>query len=159
MGKFTQTVLNVDSLAPTEPAWELVESGTITIQDGDTSTTASTVKITNVEPEDGYMYLLVCDKKNPVKTTSGYIGNVSSIMKVVGAEGFGLSNVSALVRYYSSSLVENVITQSKGLILKGTLSSGKLCINKSYSGSYTQQWNGDSTYKLYKCNLNDALGE
>ena len=155
MGKFTQSVLNVDA---TQPSWELVESGTITIQAGDTSTSASTVKITNVEPEDGYMYLLVCDKVNPVKTTSGYIGNISSIMRVVGAENFGVSNVSSLVRYYSSSLTENVITQSKGLILKGTLSSNKLCINKSYSGSYTQQWYGNSTYKLYKINLN-MLGD
>lgn len=151
MGKFTQSVLNVDA---TQPSWELIESGTITIQAGDTSTSASTVKVTNVEPEDGYMYLLVCDKVNPVKTTSCYIGNVSSIMKVDG----GLSNVSALVRYYSSSLVESIITQSKGLILKATLSSNKLCINKSYSASYTQQWYGDSTYKLYKINLN-MLGE
>ena len=155
MGMFTQSVLNVDATAPT---WELVESGTITIQEGDTSTTVTTVKVTNVEPENGYMYLLVCDKANPVKTTSGYIGNVSSIMKNAGAEGFGLSNVSSLVKYYSSSLTENVLTQSKGIILKGTLSSGKLCINKSYSGAYTKEWNGDSSYKLYKIKLN-MLGE
>lgn len=152
MGKFTQSVLNVDATAPT---WELVESGKITIQAGDTSTTATTIKTTDVVPEDNCMYLLVCDKVNPVKGTSNYIGNVSSIMKVNG----GLSNVSALVKYYSAQLVESIITQSKGLILKPTLSSGKLAINKSYNGSYTREWYGDTTYKLYKININGVLGE
>lgn len=158
MGKFTQSVLNVDSITPVEHEWKLVESGTLTIQDGDTSTSQAKIKNTDITAEEDYLYYFKAIKRNKPINTLAYCENVMRVYKPSSASSAFNTAIIATNTRISSELdaFATSSVSSQGLFIG--LSSGKLAINKKYNATNTPNWFGTYDYEIYELDLS-KVGE
>ena len=153
MGKFTQSVLNVDSITPVEPEWKIVESGTLTIQDGDTSTSQVKIKNTDITAKENYLYYFKAIKRIKAVNTLASCENVMRVYKPSSASSaFNTAiittntKISSTIDAFATSAVS-----SQGLFIG--LSSGMVAINKKYNATNTPNWFGDYDYEIYECEV------
>ena len=185
MGKFTQSVYNVGNNGPDveikalsvtqngtysetgkayspvivavdSDQWKKVESGTLTIASGDTSTTAAYLKTTNVKPTKPCLYLLHTKKANQdVNTLSEEWSMVYVYKSSQSATGVSITTAQNLIKRNGSPITNYNMTSSSsvGMYLYGSLSDGAFQIYKKYNSSSTPNWSGDYNYEIYECDL------
>ena len=151
MGNFTQSVLNV----PYETPIKLVEKGSITIQGGDTSTSATKIKDCDFTLKDNCLYYYVCRKSQ--MPTDGLYSN-----ETFTAPYYSSGSATTLVA--STTAIKTMYTNSSpsrtnsAVGIYTTVTNGKMSITKKYSSSATPNWSGIYSYNIYEIDLS-KLGE
>lgn len=151
MGKFTQSVLNV----PYNTPFKLVEKGSVTIADGDTSTTATKIKDCGFELKDDCLYYFISKRKQKAintyySTTSVYIAYKST------ASATNISVVSNGTREITGASLDaftRTTGGSNGVYF--SISSNKAGVYKKYNSSGTPNWSGDYEYEIYEVDLSN----
>lgn len=149
MGKFTQSVLNVPYKSP----FKLVEKGSVTIADGDTSTTATKIKDCDFDVKDGCLYYFVSRRKQKAvntyySTTSAYIAYKSNATATtISVVGNGTREITG----NTLDLYTRTSGTSTGVYF--TISSNKAGVYKKYSASGSPNWSGDYEYEVYEVDL------
>ena len=187
MGKFTQSVYNVGNTepaveikslsvtengtysetgeayspvivnVPSQDQWKKVESGTVTIESGDTSTSTTELKTTNVKIKVGCIYLVIARTKAP--NSNKYYGTDSRVWAYTSSAGGdpSLSGANSLTYYYGNDSLLKTNTTSYGIFTNTTIkSSGNdrfLALQKRYNTTYTPNWAGEYNYDIYECDL------
>ena len=155
MGKFTQSVLNVDATAPT---WELVESGKITIQEGDTSTSSQLLKTTDVTVKPEHLYFFKAIKKIQSTNTIKSCENVSRVYTQSSA-----NTAPTMTTMVKNTKIGNTMdsyaaasSTSQGLWITLNQTTGKLNINKKYNSTNVPNWFGDYDYYIYELDISNV---
>ena len=158
MGKFTQSVLNVSSITPTEDAWELVDSGILTIEDGDTSTSQVKIKNTDITVNEKYLYYFKAIKRNTAVNTLASCENVMRVYKPSSDSTSVNTAIVATNKRIGSTLDSFATSAVTSQSLFIALSSGKITINKKYNATNTPNWFGTYDYEIYELDLS-KVGE
>ncbi len=149
MGKFTQSVLNV----PYNTPFKLVEKGSVTIQNEDTSTTATKIKDCSFSLKDNCVYYFISKKKQ--KAINTYYSTCS--VNIVYKGNASATNFSVVSTGYretiGSSLDSFTKTTATNVGVYLAIASNKASVNKKYSSNGTPNWSGDYEYEIYEIDL------
>ena len=149
MSKFTQSVLNV----PYKTPFNLVEKGSVTIQNGDTSTTATKIKDCNFDLKDNCVYYFISKRKQKAINTYYSTCSVNIVYKA-NASATNLSLSSNGYRETIGNTLDSFTkTTSSNVCIYLAIASNKASINKKYSSNGTPNWSGDYEYEVYEIDL------